>query len=146
MDSSNRYQLGESTFIFRGARSDFYFLSHFSMKFLCANRIAPDGTPRSAFCSFNVVEHLKQNVESYTEFKTYRCHDQTDGCVRRPPGVVCIYCVQGNDTKYDNIAVIKRWICPRNIDKDVAEVVDVNEVFVEDIIEIIYTVLYSIVG
>ena len=24
------------------------FLSHFSMKFLCANRIAPDGTPRSA--------------------------------------------------------------------------------------------------
>ena len=28
--------------------SDFYFLSHFSMKFLCANRIAPDGTPRSA--------------------------------------------------------------------------------------------------
>ena len=26
----------------------FYFLSHFSMKFLCANRIVPDGTPRSA--------------------------------------------------------------------------------------------------
>ena len=26
----------------------FIFLSHFSMKFLCANRIAPDGTPRSA--------------------------------------------------------------------------------------------------
>ena len=25
-----------------------YFLSHFLMKFLCANRIAPDGTPRSA--------------------------------------------------------------------------------------------------
>ena len=24
------------------------FLSHFSLKFLCANRIAPDGTPRSA--------------------------------------------------------------------------------------------------
>ena len=23
------------------------FLSHFSMKFFCANRIAPDGTPRS---------------------------------------------------------------------------------------------------
>ena len=35
-------------FHFRGVRSDFYFLSHFSMKFLCANRIAPDGTPRSA--------------------------------------------------------------------------------------------------
>ena len=26
----------------------FFFLSHFLMKFLCANRIAPDGTPRSA--------------------------------------------------------------------------------------------------
>ena len=26
----------------------FLFLSHFSMKFLHANRIAPDGTPRSA--------------------------------------------------------------------------------------------------
>ena len=45
---SHRYQLDESTFTFRGAWSDFYFLSHFSMKFLYANRIAPDGTPRSA--------------------------------------------------------------------------------------------------
>ena len=44
---SHHYHLGESTFIFRGVRSDFYFLSDFSMKFLCANRIAPDGTPRS---------------------------------------------------------------------------------------------------
>ena len=45
---SHHYQLDESTFIFMGVRSDFYFLSHFLMKFLCANRIAPDGTPRSA--------------------------------------------------------------------------------------------------
>ena len=47
---SHPYQLGESTFIFRGVtcRCDFKFLSHFSMKFFCANRIAPDGTPRSA--------------------------------------------------------------------------------------------------
>ena len=45
---SHHYQLGESTFIFRDVRSDFYFLSHFLMKFLQANRIAPDGTPRSA--------------------------------------------------------------------------------------------------
>ena len=50
--SSHRYHLDESTFILRGVRSDFYFLSHFSMKFLCANRIAPDGTPRS------VASHL----------------------------------------------------------------------------------------
>ena len=45
---SHHYQLDESTFTFRGVRSDLYFLSHFSMKFLCANRIAPDGTPHSA--------------------------------------------------------------------------------------------------
>ena len=44
----HNYQLGESTFIFGGVKSDFYVLSHFSMKFLCANRLAPDGTPRSA--------------------------------------------------------------------------------------------------
>ena len=48
----HHYLLGESTFIFRDVRSDFYFLSYFSMKFLCANRIAPDVTPRSA------VSHL----------------------------------------------------------------------------------------
>ena len=42
---SHHYQLDESTFIFRGVRSDFYFLSDFSMKFQCANRIATDGTP-----------------------------------------------------------------------------------------------------
>ena len=45
---SHHNQLDESTFFFRGVRSDFYFLSDFSMKFLCANRIALDGTPRSA--------------------------------------------------------------------------------------------------
>ena len=46
---SHHYQLDESIFIFRGVKSDFfYFLSHFSMKCLCANRIAPDGTPLSA--------------------------------------------------------------------------------------------------
>ena len=49
---SHHYQLGESTFIFRGVMSDFYFLSHISMKFLCAKRIAPDGTLRS------VASHL----------------------------------------------------------------------------------------
>ena len=50
---SHHYQLGESTFILRGVRSDLYFfLSRFTMKFLSANRIAPDGTLRSA------VSHL----------------------------------------------------------------------------------------
>ena len=40
--------LEESTVIFKGIRIDFRFLFHFSMKILFANRIAPDGTPRSA--------------------------------------------------------------------------------------------------
>ena len=31
---SNRYQLGESTFILRGSRSDFELLIHISMNFL----------------------------------------------------------------------------------------------------------------
>ena len=45
---SRRYQLGGSTFIFRGVTSNFSFYLIFSMEFLQANRIAPDGTPRSA--------------------------------------------------------------------------------------------------
>ena len=44
----HHYQLGESTFIFRGIRSDFSFLFHFFTKFLCVNRIAPDGTSQNA--------------------------------------------------------------------------------------------------
>ena len=34
--------------MFRGNRSDLEFLFHFSMEFPEANRIVPDGTPRSA--------------------------------------------------------------------------------------------------
>ena len=45
---SHYYQLGVSTSIFRGVRSDFKILFNFSIKILKANRIAPDGTPRSA--------------------------------------------------------------------------------------------------
>ena len=45
---SHHYQLGESTFTFRGIRSDFQFSYHFLMKSLLANRIATDGTSRSA--------------------------------------------------------------------------------------------------
>ena len=44
----HHYHLGGSTFYFRGLRSDFVFLLHFSMKFLSANRTAPDGTSYSA--------------------------------------------------------------------------------------------------
>ena len=49
---SHYYHLGESTFIFGGVMSEFYFSSHFSIKFLCVNRIDSDGTPRFA------VSHL----------------------------------------------------------------------------------------
>ena len=43
-----RYHFDESTFVFRGIRSNFSILFHFSMKIKIANRIAPDGTPRFA--------------------------------------------------------------------------------------------------
>ena len=42
---SNPYYLDESIFILSGVSSNFSFLSHFSMKFMEANRIAPEGTP-----------------------------------------------------------------------------------------------------
>ena len=45
---SHPNHLNESTSIFRGIRSEFSFLFHFLMKFISANRIAPDGTPRFA--------------------------------------------------------------------------------------------------
>ena len=45
---SHPYHLGESIFIFRGTKSNFSFLFQFSINIISANRIAPDGTPRSA--------------------------------------------------------------------------------------------------
>ena len=47
---SHPYHFDESTFAFRGIRSDFFF--HFSMKFMKANRTASDETPHFA------VSHL----------------------------------------------------------------------------------------
>ena len=43
MDSPIIINLDESTFNFRGVRSDYHFLFHFSMKLLLANRIAQMG-------------------------------------------------------------------------------------------------------
>ena len=40
--------MDESIFSFRGFGKDLSFLFHFSMKFMSANRIAPDGMPRFA--------------------------------------------------------------------------------------------------
>ena len=47
---SHPYQMDESTSIFKGSGSDFSFLFHIAMKFMSANRIAPDGTPRYSVC------------------------------------------------------------------------------------------------
>ena len=47
---SHHYQLDESTFVFRGVRGDFYFLTYCSMKFLCANRIAPAASHLGLCC------------------------------------------------------------------------------------------------
>ena len=51
---SHPYHLYVSIFIFRGIRSDFSFLFHFSMKIMSAHRIAPDGTPCFAILFANV--------------------------------------------------------------------------------------------
>ena len=45
---SHPYQLDDLILILRGIRTDLSFLFHFSMKFMKANRIAPDGTSRFA--------------------------------------------------------------------------------------------------
>ena len=45
---SHPYQLVESIFILGASGLILSFLFHFSMKFIYANRIAPDGTPRFA--------------------------------------------------------------------------------------------------
>ena len=45
---SHHYHWAESTFLFRGVRIDFSILFNFLMKFLLANRIAPDGMLHSA--------------------------------------------------------------------------------------------------
>ena len=47
--------LDESTFVFRGSRSNFSFLFHFSMKFLKANSLAPDETLHSADCNWRLI-------------------------------------------------------------------------------------------
>ena len=45
---SHHYHLDESIFILGASGNFFSILFHFSMKFMSANRIAPDGTPRFA--------------------------------------------------------------------------------------------------
>ena len=52
---SHIYQMDESTFIFRGVRSDFYFfISFFDVISLCKKN-SPDGTPRSVAMLFAYV-------------------------------------------------------------------------------------------
>ena len=60
---SHPYHLDESTFIFRNIRSNFSFLFHFSMKFIKANRIAPDGMPHFA------ASHLSAILFAYVPLK-----------------------------------------------------------------------------
>ena len=45
---SQPYDLDESTFVFRGIRSNFSILFHFAMKFMKTYRMSPDGTPHNA--------------------------------------------------------------------------------------------------
>ena len=60
--------------------SDFYFLSHLTMKFLCANRIVPDGMPHSAASHLGLcclpMSHKKDaslKVKHWLVHKYYTC-------------------------------------------------------------------------
>ena len=68
---SHHYQLGESIFIFRDVRCDFYFLSHFSMKFLCANTIAPEENAASHLWLFCLpMSHKKDARHIWVNIST----------------------------------------------------------------------------
>ena len=63
------YEMDESTSIFRGIGSNFSFSFHFSMKIISANRIAPNGTPRSAASHLGLfclpMSHKKDAIGLY---------------------------------------------------------------------------------
>ena len=83
------YHLDKSTFSFTGIRSRFSFLFHFLMKFMKANRIAPDGTPRFAashmgvFCMpMSYKNHAKLiwvnvSIKSFLKNKKTECLKHT---------------------------------------------------------------------
>ena len=56
--------MDESTLNFRGIRSNFAFICHFSMKFNKANRIAQDGTPplRRHICGYSFPMSNKKDA------------------------------------------------------------------------------------
>ena len=67
-DLSHHYHLDESTFIFRGTRSDFVFIQFFYI-FIKANRISPNGTPSFATSHLGVfclrLSHDTRASDSY---------------------------------------------------------------------------------
>ena len=60
---SHPYHLDESILIYRGIRSDFSILLHFSMKIMSANRIDPDGTPRFAASHPGLLCYHMSNID-----------------------------------------------------------------------------------
>ena len=66
------YHLDESTFIFRGIRSSFSFLFHFSMNLFAANRIAPEGTPHFAASHLGLF-YLPMSNKKDARLTLYMC-------------------------------------------------------------------------
>ena len=97
---SHHYHMDESTFILRGFKSNFSFLFHFAIKFMSANRLAPDGMPRLAashlglFCLH--MSHKKDTRLKWVKPVSHQpCgsrapihNDKFLGFVRQPHGVV----------------------------------------------------------
>ena len=75
---SHPYHLDESTFISRGIRSSFSLLFHFSMKFMLAKRIAPDGTLLLAVSHLGLfclpVSHIKYVRLIWVNLNGERCY------------------------------------------------------------------------
>ena len=65
MNFPNPYHLDESTFISRDVGRNVSFLFHFSVKFVKANRIAPDGTPRHIWGYFVSLCPIKMTPSQY---------------------------------------------------------------------------------
>ena len=63
---AHHYHLGEPTVIFRGFKSDFEFSFHYSMEFLFANRIAPDGMHLYCFYIKNTFSYDNKRKKTST--------------------------------------------------------------------------------
>ena len=76
---SRCYRLEESTFILKDIRSDFEFLSHYSMKFHLANRIGSAVSHLGLYCLLCPINR-KPGLSELMSRKLWLCANMTDIC------------------------------------------------------------------